>query len=565
MRLHRPVLAALALTAVLPVTAANAATGAAAAGSATSGATIATVSVGNLTVGTTTVQGHSVSLGTLSAGAQTLSPSAAPAVSFVPVTLDGVQTGAVTVTPANSPKTVGGISTGALPLNVLSATSPTATLTAATTAASRTATVAAKLGSVHVLGMPITLDGSLDVGSVTDAEHADASKMLSIKNIALPNLADLLAALGIDLAKLPVGTLEGLVAGLPVTISGATQTALDTVDSTITTTQSQLTAAQATLDAKFTALSSATTALDAALAAYSGAVPPGVVAPFDHTDWDALTTLEKTAVGTADSNVATTGAAYDTAKSEWSAADAAVNTLTGALTTAIGTLTDLVAGVLAGTPLVSIGTAQIGTRAAVDTSKAAMVTGSISGVKVMGEDVLATITGNSTLDAAKLVGDVASQVNAELASISQALSNVLSAATGATGLVVPAPSIKLLTKTTSTGVDGAFGLANVTLTALDVSLGSVTVPDAFALTGAGSLAGIAATSTGFKTAPLSVKVGAITEAARFRPASGTTPSGGGSLPATGAPYGLAAVALLGAGFATVTRRRLRLVAAEDNS
>jgi hypothetical protein len=555
MRLHRPVLAALALSAVLPVTAASAATGVAAMGSATSGATLATVSVGNLTVGTTTVQGHSVSIGTLSAGAQTLSATTAPNVMFVPLTVDGVQTGAVTVTPANSPKTVGGLSTGALPLNVLSATSPTATLTAATSAASKTAGLAAKLGSVHVLGLPVTLDGSLDVGSVTDAQHAMAGKTLKINNIALPNLADLLAALGIDLAKLPVDTLEALVAGLPVTVSAATATALDTVETTISTTQTALGTAQSTLAAKLATLNTATTALDAALASYAGVVPAGVVAPFDHTDWDSLSAADKLIVGTADSTVATTGAAYDTAKGEWSTADAAVNTLTGTLTTAVGTLTDLVDGVLSGTPLVSIGAAQVGTTAAVDTAKAAQVTGSISGVKVMGEDVLKTVTGSSTLDAAKLLGDTASQVNQEIASIGQALSNILSSATGATGLVVPTPSIALLTKTTSTGTDGAFGIANVAVTALSVTMGSVTVPDAFALAGADSLAGVAPTSTGFKTAPLSVKVGALTEAARFAPAG--SPSGGGSLPATGAPYGLATVALIGAGFAVAARRRLR--------
>jgi hypothetical protein len=558
MRLHRPVLAALALSAVLPVTAASAATGVAAVGSATSGATLATVSVGNLTVGSTTVQGHSISIGTLSAGAQTLSASAAPSVMFVPLTVDGVQTGAVTVTPATSPKTVGGVSTGALPLNILSATSPSATLTAASATASKTAGLAAKLGSVKVLGMPVTLDGGLDVGSVTDASHAQAGKTLSIKNISLPNIADLLAALGIDLAKLPVDTLEALVAGLPVTISAATATALDTVETTISTTQTALGTAQSTLAAKLTALNTATTALDAALAAYGGAVPAGVIAPFDHTDWDSLTTLEKTAVGTADATVASTGAAYDTAKSEWSTADAAVNTLTGTLTSAIGTLADLVAGVLSGTPLVSLGAAEVGTKAAVSSTKTAAVTGYVSGVKVMGEDVLKAVTGNSKLDAAKMLGDTASQVNSEIASIGQALSNILSSATGATGLVVPAPSIALLTKTTKTGTDGAFGTADAVVTALSVSMGSVTVPDAFALTGAGSLAGIAPTSTGFKTAPLSVKVGALTEAARFAPGSSTsTPGSGGSLPATGAPYGLAAVAVIGAGFAVAARRKLR--------
>jgi hypothetical protein len=566
MRLHRPVLAGLALGALLPVTAASAATGVAAAGSATSSATLASVTVGSLTIAGQTIQGHSVAIGTLSAAAQTLSASQAPSVTFTPLTVDGVGTAATTVTPANSPKTVGGVSTGALPLNVLSATSPSATLSAAA-AASRTASLTSKLGSVKVLGMPVTLNGGVSVGSVTDASHAQAGKTLSITNVSLPNLADLLAALGIDISKLPVGTLNGLVQDLPVTLSAATQTALQAANDAIDTTATAKGAAQAAYDTAAAQVTTTAAALDTAL---SGAdltgvtLPSNVTAPLDHTDWDTMTqdgtvgTTAQTAIVTLNPAVGTAAAAYDAAKSDASTKLDTLSAAIDALTAALGTLSGLVSGVLSGTPLVQVGAANVGTRAAVSSAKVADVTGYVSGVKVLGEDVLQTVTGNSKLDAAKLIGDTASQVNAELADLAQTLSGVLSGVTGAAGLVVPAPSIQLLTKATSTGTSGAFGLANATVTALSVSLGSVTVPLNFALPGAAQQAGIGATSTGFKTAPLSVKVGVLGEAARFRPASTTSgPSGGGSLPATGLPAGIAIVALIGTAGAFAMRRRLR--------
>lgn len=566
MRPHRPVLAALALSAVLPVTAASAATGLAAAGSATSTATLASLSVGKLTIGTTTLAGHAVSIGTLTANAQTLSATQAPSVAFTPVTLDGVMTGTVTVTPANSPKTVGGVSTGALPLNVLSATSPSATLSAASVSASRNATLSSKLGSAKILGLTVTLNGGLDVGSVTDASHASAAKTLTITNIALPNLADIIAALGIDITKLPAGTLNNLVSQLPVAVSAATEAAIQAANTAIDTAQSQLDAAQATYDSATAALNTAAGDLDTALAGvdYSTiTLPNGMSAPLDHNDWDTLTamgtagTTVRTAITTLDPAVGTAATAYETAKTAYGTAQTALSAATAALTSALGTLAGLVEGVLAGTPLVSVGAAKIGTTANVGSAKSAAVTGSISGVKIMGEDLLKTLTGSSTLDAAKVAGDLASQVNAELSDLSDTLSGVLSTVTGATGLVVPAPKIEVLAKKTSTGVSGAFGTADATVTALSVSLGSATIPQVYALPGAGSLPGVLASATGFKTAPLSVKVGVLGEAARFRPAGSSTTGGGADLPATGVPAALGIVAVIGTALAFGIRRKLR--------
>jgi hypothetical protein len=544
------------------VTAASAATGVTAAGSATSIATLASLEVGSVQALTQTIAGHAISIGTLSTNAQNLTATQAPTVTFAPLTVDNVATGAVTVTPANSPLTVGGVSTGALPLNVLSATSPSATLSAASSSLAKTAGVTSKLGSAKILGLPVTLNGGLTVGSTADGAHAQAGKTLSLTNVSLPNIADLLGALGIDITKLPVGTLNGLVEELPLAISEATGTAIEAANTAIDSAATTEAQKQAAYDSAAAQVAATAAALDAQLAAVP-ALPAGS-APLDHTEWDQITALGATgttfqaAVVTLYPAVGTTATAYTTAKSALDAANLALNTATLALQDAIAALADLVAGVLAGTPLVSVGAAQIGTSATVGSSKTAAVTGYVSGVKVMGEDVLATLTGNSKLDAAKLVGDVADQVNSELADLSATLSGVLSTVTGAAGLVVPAPRIQLMVKKTLTGTSGAFGTADATVTALSVTLGSVTVPQNFALATAGSLAGIGDTATGFKTAPLSIKVGVLGEAARFRPAgSTTTPGSNGQMPSTGAPYGLAVVAVIGTALAVGVRRRLR--------
>ena len=558
MRLHRPVLAGLALGALLPVTAAEAATGVTAAGSALSSATLVEVSIGALA---DLVEAQSVSVGSLSATAQTVT-SAAPSVTFVPITLNGVETGAVTVTPANSPQTVGAVSTSALPTDAVSATSPAATLTASKNTAGPQSSLTTSLGSASILGLPITLDGGLDVGSATDSSHSQAGKVLTISGVSLPSLADLLAALGIDLAKLPVPTLNALVSQLPVSLDAATQTAIDAANSAIdTAAQNVADAEQAVTDATAD-LAAAAAAFDSALSSANlgaAVLPSGVSAPLDHQDWDTMSgtpdgQAAQAIILAANPGLSDTAQDYEDAKVALAAADSAVAPLQAVLDTAAGVLAGIVAGVLDDTALASVGAAEVSTKAAVGTAKTATVTGFVEGVEVMGQDVLAAVTGDSKVDAAALVGDVADDVNAALATLGATLSNILSGVTGATGLVVPAPSIEVLTKTTETGVDGAYGTATATVTALSISLGSVTIPAIYALDDAGDLPGIGAITDGFSTAPLSVNVGVLSETARFRPA--TIPAGP-TLPATGVPSGLAIVAVIGTAFAVGARRRLR--------
>lgn len=561
MRLHRSALAGIALGALLPVSAAEAATGVSPAGRATSTATLASIKIGALL---DAVEATNVAIGSFVAGAETMSAKA-PSITFVPLTLNGVKTGAVTVTPANSPKTVGGITTG--DLGVLTASSPTATLQAADGAA-RTSSLTSDLGSLEILGLPITMTGGVSVGSVTDASHAQAGKSLTLKNFALPNVADVIAALGIDLAKLPAGTLNALVEDLRVTISATVQEAIDNANNAVATAEQAYDEGQQQVEDATADLASKTASLNAALSGATipdvVALPDGVTAPLDAADWALLTGEVQTAIEGVNGGLAAVADAYDVAKAAFAKETADLAALQQAIDDALETLSGLVEGVLGGLALVSVGAAEIGTKAYVATAKSADVTGSISGVKVLGTDILSDVTGSSTADVAAVAGDLAQDVNAALNTATAALSNALSAATGATGLVVPAPSIELMQKDTSVGVDGAYGTATAALSALSISLGSATVPTEFALADAAALPGIGAIAGGFKTAPIAMKVGVLGESARFRPGTaGTTPATPakpakpgqeGSHPATGGPEGLAIVAVIGAALAVGVRR-----------
>ena len=553
MRLYRSALAGIALGALLPVSAAQAATGVSAAGSAVSSATLVKLSVGELL---DVVDATELSLGTLTMHAQNIT-AAAPSVTFVPVTLNGVQKGAVTVTPANSPKTVGGVSTG--DLGVLSATGPGASIKAADGAV-RSASLGSTLGQATILGLAIGLDGGVAVDAVSDTSHAQAGKTLTIKNVELPNVADLLGALGIDFAKLPVATLNRLVSDLRVTISETTQTALDAANEAVDSAGDALATGQAEVAAATAELTTATEAFDAAL---SGATLPAELSgPLDHEDWDGLSAEAKTAVLALNTGLSDAAAAYEDAKAAVPDEADDIPALQAALDAAEGVLAGIVEGILGGLPLAKIGAAKIGTDAAVSkAAKAASVTGTISGVEVLGNDVLSDVTGESTLDVAAIVGDVADDVNAALNTATSALSDILS---DLTGMVVPAPQVTLLTKKTSTGTAAGFGTADATVTALSISLGSATIPAAYALEGAGELPGVGAVTEGFKTAPLAIQVGVLGESAKFRPGTTTAtpnkPAKPGSTPthpATGGPAGLGIVAVIGAALAVGVRRRLR--------
>ena len=63
---------------------------------------------------------------------------------------------------------------------------------------------ASSLGAPRVLGLPVSVGGVLRRGSPSTRRRRESAKTLEVTGVALPSVADLLAALGLDLSKLPV-------------------------------------------------------------------------------------------------------------------------------------------------------------------------------------------------------------------------------------------------------------------------------------------------------------------------------------------------------------------------
>jgi len=579
----RLVAAAVALGAVLPVaSAADAATApTAAAGLAQSGATLVAVSA----------FGKSVSLGTLSSIASTTGAADA-AVSFTPVTIDGAKTGTQTVTPATSPKTVAAVSTGAVgavPATLLSVTSPAADLSASL-ANGAASGLTGNLGQVSVFGANLLGNGTVAVGSVVNGVDATAGKSVSVTNVGLPSLADLIAGLGIDLSALPLAAVRDVLRSLPGTLEPAIEalmTATESAQAAVDSAQAGLASAQAASAPAQAAVSSAAagvTQADAAVATATSTLNSALgAAGLSLAAFTALPDALKpapvvaalTALTQAQSAKAAADAALATANAALASVNAAVDAAQAALNTVLATLRAAIAAVLAAAanlldvPLASI--ASVTVRSLAKTGKTAAdsvadVQGTISGVNVLGADVLALAGLGSSLDVVGTATAAVSQLNAKVATV---LGDVFGALDGAVpGLSVPTPTVAFLSKQTATGRDGAFNTATATVSALTVSLGSLSVPTLVALPTLPALPGITQTANAITTAPLSITVGQLSESSRFRPASLAAPvtpgapaapaapaQPGPSLPATGAPIGLAIAALAVVGMSLGLRRR----------
>lgn len=564
MRPYQPAVAALALAALVPLAgAADAATPAA--GTATSTATLATL----------TAVGKRVDVAKITATAGNVSGLLAK-ISVAPLAVDGADVvPAVTVEPDGSPVTVPSVSTPAALAPVVSVSSPSLLLNAASGAAGQTSGLSTPsgLGSLSVLGLDLSIDGSLSVGSLVDAGKSDASKSLQISDVALPSVADLLSSLGLDLAKLPADTLQALVAELGLAIDAAQATLSDAVDDAQAALAALATQMDGLEDELADAEAAATAAATAATAANQAFQQALTDAGLDQTTWDALIeTVQQSysdvyAADGASAGAATAAAvaadAVDDAQDAIDLLQTTIDDAIDALQDAVSALVPVVAGLL-DVPLVSLASAKVGTVARVDSAKTADVVGEVSGLEIIGTDVLDLATGASTIDVAKTVDDVVAEINGEIAGVLGTLSSVLE---DVAGIRFPAPVVKLLQKTTATGTDGAFGTADVSVSVLEISIPPVSLPENVVLDAvldsAGSLAdnldlvdGVLA-ATGF-----GLEVGTLSEAARFRPAAltpGTTPAPGstprpGSLPTTGAPFGLALLAAAGVAGAVVLRR-----------
>jgi peptidoglycan hydrolase CwlO-like protein len=233
--------AAAALLAAVAGPASAATTPAPAKGLASSSVTLLGVAAG----------GHTVSVGSLELLSDMLGAESVAKILLTPLTADGTTYGQQTVTPGSSPATAPAVNTSALSAlsGLVGVTSPVLNATASSNDNQPSTTAGAdSLGSLSVLGLPVALSGNLDVGSsVTRAGGAVGEKTLVLEDVALPSVADLLAALGLDLKALPVSVLNELLAELDL-VNTAVTTANKALTDATAAAQAQIDAAQAAVD-----------------------------------------------------------------------------------------------------------------------------------------------------------------------------------------------------------------------------------------------------------------------------------------------------------------------------
>lgn len=595
-------LAAVGLAAV-PALTANATAAVAAGGDATSGVTLLSLSAA----------GRTVKAVSATLGSDNLNQPSTASIALAPLTGTGADPAAVTYTQdtTNQPN-VGAQTFSAA--GILSITSPEAALSAARTATGALASIRTTLSgadgsALSVLGLKIPATVSLSTGSSVTDLLSSSSKELSVTNLALPSVGDLLNQLGLDLTKLPSSTVADLTTQLglvPSTISStvaslntqidAAQKAVDdqraklaTLTSSLTDAKAAAAQAQAVFDAAVAAVATATTALNSAIAAINNALSLltplqltpltllGLSLPLTQAQISANLTLITTLIGsaltstfsTAVTNLASANAAQAVAQTALTAANAAVTTAQGLVDTAqtllnslVSTLTGLLNQLATLVPqlitaldnaaLVTVGQVSLVSKAQAGSSHLADVSGTVKDVKVIGTDVLKTALGSSTLDVTEYLGTVANKVNSAISTVTGVVSSVLSnipvipGTPDLSGLKVPAPTVKLLSKLTTLAPIGGLEAARANVTALQISWPGLTIPAA-ALTPT-ALAGLTAGATSLVSSPVDLTVGVLSDVARFRPAqSATTPStpstpstpGGGSTPTgSGTPTSL---------------------------
>lgn len=226
-----------------------------AAGAATSGLTLLDVALG----------GRSLSVLELALRSDTL--AGAPATSFVvtPLELDGTTYGRQSLKSRS----------GALPSVDTRAVAPAALSALAairtpavdvTSDGGGSSATTRSLGTISVLGLPLAGDGEISISSAVDGAAAAGTKTLRVENLALPSLADLVAALGLDLTVLPTDSLADLLEGLDLG-STSTDAALALLESALAPVQAQLAPAEAALVDATGAVEGATAELADATAA----------------------------------------------------------------------------------------------------------------------------------------------------------------------------------------------------------------------------------------------------------------------------------------------------------
>ena len=568
--------------------------------------------------------GHTVSAGTLELLSDMLGAEAVAKILLTPLTADGTPFGQQTVTPASSPVTASSVSSGALApalAGLVDLSSPVLDASASVIDGEPTTTAGAtSLGGLNVLGLPVAIDGSLGVGSaVSRTTGAVGGKTVTVEGLALPSIADLLGALGLDLPALPLEVLKELLSSLDLVTTTVTDLnkALDDAQARIKAqtdaATAQVNAQLAAVDAAQKELAAQTAALapleqallksNAALAAANSAAADADVAltaakadaaAAQQAYGDALraarliplldpllnpaVVLAQTALDEANALVTTTQAAATAAAADVTAAesaaqlaqaavnaakaavalaedalaaanrllDAAQKALTDILSTVQAELDALLGAILAvldGTPLVSFDSLSVVTEAAATSNtdggqSAKVVGGEITGLNVLGTDVLSDVLGTTSIELLDLTAAQLDTVNALIAELTGTLSSVLSTVPQFPTLSIPAPEVGLLTKSASTDIVDGFGVANTSVKGLSITLPSVSIPTALALPGAAdlpALAGITQVTGLLTSAPVKIDLATLSSNARFAPAVAGTGTPTTGTPTTGTP------------------------------
>ena len=623
-----PLLSAAAAAALLaavagPATAATAP--APAKGVASSSVTLLNVAAG----------GQTLSVGTLELLSDMLAAQSVAKVLLTPLTVGDQAYGQQTVTPASSPLTAPSVDSSVLAPQLGGIASVrTPVLEAAADDADgepSTSAGAASLGSLNLLGLPVSLNGSLDVGSaVGRTTGAVGEKTLVVEDVALPSLADVLAALGLNVPALPVEVLTELLNELDLVTTTITQlqteidaakaaiqkqiddaqlavdkaaaelkTATDAAtagaekldaakrdlllkEKAVQDAEAALAAARAPLEAATASANKATadlvTALNAAgidsIATYEALLDPAkallpatIAALYQayktaQAELATTTTNTQQAIATATTNLASAKDARDVAATLvqtltdalrvlQAAVDSAQKLLDAALAVLQGVLKDIqplidqlkaaVLAVLDGTPLLSFDSLSVVTEATATSNQdggqsARIVGGEISGLEVLGTDVLGNVLGTTTVDLLDITTAQLDAINGIIGGVTGALSSVLSTVPQFPKLSVPAPEVGLLTKSTSTGVQDGFGVATTSVKGLSLTLPSVTIPTALALPGAidlPALDGITQVTGLLTSAPIKIDLATLASRAQFAPAVAGAPTTG--TPNTGTP------------------------------
>ena len=620
-----PVLTSLALlVAAAPLGSAATAGAAPAAGTSTSALTVLSLQLA----------GHDIRAGNVTMTTETLDGTPSSSVVVTPLNADGTPYGEQTVTPQSSPTSVPSFDSRTVVPAALSALasvrSPVLDVTSSTDKGAKARAASSSLGQVSVLGLPVGLDGTVDVTSAVDDLNALGTKTISVRNLALPSVADLLGALGLDLGKVPVSVLGDLLAGLSITDPAVTaaQQALDTAaagiqaqidaaqkavdDATaalaaktaeLAGAESQLaqkeaelaaataalqplkdavTAAQATLATRNAELAAATSALNAQLALLL--LPAGTALssvpllsqPLLQPYYDAVAAAQAAvasasavltqatadlaaaqgpvdviaaAVTALQGTVAALQATVDGLQQVLDSAVAALNSLLSGVRPQLDTLLAAILAVLDATPLLSIDSLTVQTRARVTSAVAGgqvaeVVGGELQGLRVLGTDVLANVLGDTSIELLSLTGSTLGLVTQKVDALTGILAGVLSAVPG---LSIPAPQVELLSKSTTTDISDGYGVAGNAVQALRVTLPAITLPAGLALPGAAQLpafTGVPGVGTVTASAvgdlvskPVTIGIGTLSERAQFRPAVTAAAPGTGAAPGTTAPGG----------------------------